>query len=117
MRPISGAQEKALLYRHWVEDRRDYVHRVSNGRLGYVHMLDMSSNSLDRLYIDLDAENVGREGVVVDIRNNNGGFVNVYALDVLARRPFLNMTHAGNARLCLRVRRSASGRWNGRRFW
>ncbi|MDZ4797804.1 MAG: DPP IV N-terminal domain-containing protein [Bryobacteraceae bacterium] len=93
--PVSGTQEKALLYRHWVEKSRDYVHKVSNGRLGYVHMLDMSDASLDRLYMDLDTENVGRDGVVVDIRNNNGGFVNVYALDVLARRPFLNMTFRG----------------------
>jgi Tol biopolymer transport system component/C-terminal processing protease CtpA/Prc len=93
--PIGNAQEKALLYRHWVEAARDYVHKVSNGRLGYVHMADMSESSLDRLYMDLDTENVGRDGVVVDIRNNNGGFVNVYALDVLSRRPFLNMTPRG----------------------
>jgi C-terminal processing protease CtpA/Prc len=26
------------------------------------------------------------------VRNNNGGFVNVYAIDVLARRPYLTMT-------------------------
>lgn len=93
--PVSGTQEKALLYRHWVEDMRDYVHKASGGRLGYVHMLDMSASSLDQLYLDLDAENTGREGVVVDIRNNNGGFVNAYALDVLSRRPFLNMTPRG----------------------
>lgn len=93
--PVSGAQEKTLLYRHWVESRRAYVHAKSNGRLGYVHMPDMSSGSLDQLYIDLDTENQGREGVVFDIRNNSGGFVNVYALDVLARRPFLNMTQRG----------------------
>jgi hypothetical protein len=29
------------------------------------------------------------------VRNNNGGFVNVYALDVLSRRAFLNMTVRG----------------------
>jgi tricorn protease len=33
--------------------------------------------------------------VVIDIRNNNGGFVNAYALDVLARRPYLTMTDRG----------------------
>jgi C-terminal processing protease CtpA/Prc len=93
--PVSATQEKALLYRQWVEAQREYVHRVSNGRLGYVHMADMTETSLERLYLDLDTENVGRDGVVVDIRNNNGGFVNVYALDVLSRRPFLNMTPRG----------------------
>ncbi len=56
-----------------------YVLKVSGGRLGYVHMFDMSAGALDQLYVDLDAENHARDGVVIDIRNNNGGFVNAYA--------------------------------------
>lgn len=92
LRPVSTSAEKNLLYRQWVEDRREYVHRVSNGRLGYVHMPDMGMGSLQQLYLDLDTENQARDGVVIDIRNNNGGFVNAYALDVLARRPYLHMT-------------------------
>ncbi|HKF55550.1 MAG TPA: S41 family peptidase, partial [Blastocatellia bacterium] len=47
--------------------------------------------SLSQLYSDLDEQNVSREGVIIDVRNNNGGFVNVYAIDVLARRSYLNM--------------------------
>jgi C-terminal processing protease CtpA/Prc/Tol biopolymer transport system component len=95
IRPVNAATEKALLYRKWVEDNRAYVARISNGRLGYVHMFDMGSSSLSQLYVDLDAENHTREGVVVDVRNNNGGFVNVYAIDVLARRGYLTMTPRG----------------------
>jgi tricorn protease len=90
--PINTATEKRLLYREWVEGRRAYVDKLSGGKLGYVHMLDMSSTSLDQLYLDLDSENQSREGVVIDIRNNTGGFVNAYALDVFARRPYLSMT-------------------------
>jgi C-terminal processing protease CtpA/Prc len=52
----------------------------------------MSAEALARLAIDLDTENQSKHGVVVDIRNNNGGFVNVYAIDVLARRGYLRMT-------------------------
>ncbi|HET7459550.1 MAG TPA: S41 family peptidase [Gemmatimonadaceae bacterium] len=95
VRPVNLATEKGLLYRAWVESRRAYVSKASNGRLGYVHMIDMSSQSLSQLYADLDAENQSREGVIVDVRNNNGGFVNAYALDVLARRPYLTMTQRG----------------------
>jgi tricorn protease len=92
VRPTNTTTEKALVYRKWVEDNRAYVERVSGGRLGYVHMFDMSAAALAQLYVDLDAANHEREGVVVDVRNNNGGFVNVYAIDVLARRGYLTMT-------------------------
>lgn len=95
IKPINLAAEKGLLYRQWVRDERAYVNRISNGRLGYVHMNDMGQESLDQLYFDLDVENQGKEGVVVDVRNNNGGFVNAYALDVLARKPYLTMTNRG----------------------
>lgn len=95
VRPVTLATEKGLLYRNWVEERRAYVARASNGRLGYVHMVDMGSASLAQLYVDLDVENHSREGVVIDVRNNSGGFVNAYALDVFARRPYLTMTPRG----------------------
>ena len=71
--------------------------KASGGRLGYVHMINMSAAALDQLHIDLDADNHARDGVVIDIRNNNGGFVNAYAIDVFTRQPYLRMTHARRA--------------------
>jgi len=92
VRPISQATEKSLMYREWVERNREYVLKASGGRLGYVHMLNMSAAALDQLLIDLDADNHKLDGVVVDIRNNSGGFVNAYALDVFSRTPYLRMS-------------------------
>ena len=92
VRPISVGAAAGLAYRQWVDDRRALVDRLSGGKLGYVHIADMSSESLDQLYLDLDAENQRRQGVVVDIRNNNGGFINGYAIDVFARANYLTMT-------------------------
>jgi len=103
VRPISMTAEKDLVYRQWVEAQRAYVAKASGGRLGYVHIRDMSAGALDRLYRDLDSENQAREGVVVDVRNNSGGFVNVYAIDVLSRRSYLRMTDRGQPEAPARI--------------
>jgi len=95
VKPIGARVETELAYAAWTADNRAYVDRVSHGRLGYVHLRDMSSQSLQNFYRDLDAQNSTRDGVVVDERNNFGGFVNAYALDVLSRRPYLRMTFRG----------------------
>ncbi len=92
---VNLATEKELLYRQWVYQQRDYVEKASGGRLGYVHMFDMSAESLNQLYIDLDADDHARERVVVDVRNNNAGFVNAYALDVFTRKGYMTMTSRG----------------------
>ena len=55
----------------------------------------MSQESSAQRYIDLDAQNQGKDGVVIDLRNNNGGFVNGYVLDVFTRKNFLTMTPRG----------------------
>jgi tricorn protease len=95
LRPVNQTTEKGLLYKQWVQQQRQYVDKVSGGRLGYVHMYDMSAESLAQLSLDLDADNHAREGVVVDVRNNNGGFVNAYALDVFTRKGYMTMTSRG----------------------
>jgi Tol biopolymer transport system component/C-terminal processing protease CtpA/Prc len=95
LQPITSSAEKNLLYGDWIESNRRYVEKISGGRLGYAHMNDMSEGALRRLYMDLDADTRQKDGVVIDVRNNNGGFVNVYAIDVLARRGYMNMTPRG----------------------
>ncbi len=92
VKPIDSRTLALLNYKAWVNANRAYVAKLSGGKLGYVHLPDMSMASLHRLYRELDADNMTREGVVIDVRNNYGGFVNAYALDVLARKAYLNMT-------------------------
>lgn len=95
LQPIGRGAERQLVYRAWVEGRRAHVDELSGGRLGYVHIASMSEGALDQLVFDLDQLNHAKEGVVVDVRNNNGGFVNVYAIDIFSRRNYFTMRNRG----------------------
>jgi len=98
VQPASDDVVTGLRYRGWVEERRALIERLSGGRLGYVHIPDMGDGSLDQLQIDLDAANQSKQGVVVDVRNNNGGYVHGRVLDILSRSNFLSMTQRGMTR-------------------
>ena len=92
VRPVTLQVEAGLLYNAWVEERRAYVERISGGKLGYVHIAAMGDHDLAQLYVDLDVQNETKQGVVIDVRNNNGGYVNGRVIDVFSRRNYLLMT-------------------------
>ncbi|HEY3228094.1 MAG TPA: S41 family peptidase, partial [Roseiflexaceae bacterium] len=89
VRPISADQYDQLRYRGWVYANEAYVHKISSGRLGYVHIREMSYEAYQQFLSDLDAEAHSKEGVVVDVRFNGGGHTATFILDVLARRSVL----------------------------
>ena len=60
VQPVASLAEQ--IYRKWVEDNRAYVSKISNNRLGYVHVRDMSEQALSQLYLDLDEREPVAEG-------------------------------------------------------
>ena len=91
VRPVLWFDENGLRYRAWVEQRRALVKRLSHGRLGYVHIPDMGASAPAELALALDAENQAADGIVLDARNNGGGFTNGHVLDMLMRKPYIDM--------------------------
>lgn len=89
VRPINDNRYGELRYRAWVRANAAYVNRASDGRLGYVHIAEMSYAAYQQFLLDLDAETQARAGVVVDIRYNRGGHISTFILDVLARQQVL----------------------------
>ncbi|WP_086820899.1 S41 family peptidase [Allokutzneria sp. NRRL B-24872] len=79
------ASEEALRYQAWVADRRSYVDRVGEGRIGYVHVPDMMGAGWAELHRDLRVE-TAREAVVADVRENRGGHLSQLVVEKLARR-------------------------------
>lgn len=72
-KPISPAEENRLLYRRWVERNRREVDRLSQGRLGYVHIPGMDDRSYRTTYEEVMGKYADRRGMVIDTRYNGGG--------------------------------------------
>ena len=70
-------------YDAWVESRRELVDEFSNGRLGYLHIRAMGWNSFERFQTELVAAGYGKEGIVIDVRYNGGGWTTDYLMAVL----------------------------------
>ena len=89
LRPVNSEDFWRLRYRDWVYTNEQYVSRVSGGRLGYVHIEQMSYPAYQQFLADLDAEAYGKDGVIIDVRYNSGGHTATFILDVLTRRSAL----------------------------
>ncbi len=79
------ASDADARYRAWVEANRRRVHEATDGRIGYVHIPDMGSQGYAEFHRGFLAE-VMRDGLIVDVRYNNGGHVSQLILEKLARR-------------------------------
>lgn len=85
VRPIS--EERPLRYANWVESNRIMVEKATDGRVGYLHLPDMDGDGLS-MFGRLFYPQVKKNGMIVDVRDNDGGFVSQLVISRLARRPW-----------------------------
>jgi tricorn protease len=72
--PVSTERLGSILYQEWRNDTAAKVEQWSEGRLGYIHIQSMGQESLDVFERDLFAAADGKEGLIIDVRNNGGGW-------------------------------------------
>lgn len=82
IRPANSVRGE--VYEEWVDERRALVDKYSNGRLGYVHIRSMSLAYFYRFEQALIASGMGKDGMVIDVRSNNGGWTTDYLMMVLS---------------------------------
>ena len=81
IRPTSSLSTQ--LYEEWVAERQRLTEEYSNGRLGYIHIRGMNMQSFERFERELTASGLGKEGIVIDVRFNGGGWTTDYLMAVL----------------------------------
>ena len=80
--PISS--ETDLHYLAYVARNRNRVNRLSDGRVGYIHIPNMGAEGI-REFIKWYYPQLRKEGLVVDVRANGGGNVSQMLIERLRR--------------------------------
>ena len=89
VKPISSGELEELLYKRWVDRNRAFVDSISGGRIAYVHVKAMDSESFRKVYEELLSEsNRNRDAVVVDERHNGGGWLHDDLCTLLAGKEY-----------------------------
>ena len=69
-----------------MNSRKALVKKYSNGKLGYIHIQGMNWRSFEEFERELTASGLGKEGLVIDVRYNGGGWTTDYLMTVLTYR-------------------------------
>ena len=83
VRPITYSTARALMEDDVVRENKELVNKLSEGKLGYLHVERMMWSEFQKFEREIYAEGDGKEGLVIDVRNNGGGFTADHLLTVL----------------------------------
>ncbi len=85
VKPVSTREDGNLRYNEWEYTRRQSVESASQGHIGYVHLRAMGPQDIEqwaREYYPV----FDREGLIIDVRHNNGGNIDSWLLADLLRK-------------------------------
>jgi tricorn protease len=101
---------RLLTYERWVARNAKRVADLSKGRLGYIHIPSMDDVGLDRFVRALYSDNFDKDGIVLDVRYNGGGFTHDRVLNYLGGKvhTYFLQRHGGAGA----VLRAADRKWS-----
>jgi tricorn protease len=97
IKPISFGAARGLLYAHTEKVNQELVKTLSDGQFGYVHIRGMNMDSFYEFERDLFAVASGKDGLIIDVRDNGGGSTADHMLTVLTQpRHAITVPRNGN---------------------
>lgn len=95
VKPVTMGEENELLYKRWVDSRRDEVDRLSKGRIGYIHVRAMNDASMRTVFEEALGRNIEKEAIIIDTRFNGGGNIHEQLSDFLSGKKYLDIIPHG----------------------
>jgi tricorn protease len=83
--PATMATHASLRYADWEQGRAHQVDTASKGKIGYLHLRAMVGRDIDAFARDFYA-NINKDGLIIDVRRNNGGNIDSWIIEKLLRR-------------------------------
>jgi len=93
VKPVSSISN--LLYERWVKKRQADCERLSNGRIGYVHVRGMNSSSYRKVYSEMIGKYGTYEAIIVDTRFNGGGWLHDDLVTLLSGKAYTTASPRG----------------------
>ncbi len=83
--PVAQRRDAQLRYNDWRYGNARAVAQASQGRVGYLHLRAMGPDDIADFAREFYAHS-DREGLIIDVRYNNGGNIDSWVLEKLLRR-------------------------------
>lgn len=84
-------------YKMWVSSRKELVDKLSDGRIGYIHVQGMDMRSFRTFLRELMTDARDKEALIVDVRYNGGGYTHDRLLSVLGRPTYFYLEDRAGA--------------------
>ena len=85
MLPVTAEREAQLRTGDWERRRAERVATQSNGRIGYLRLRAMGPADIANFAREFYAQ-IERDGLIIDVRGNNGGSIDSWVIEKLLRR-------------------------------
>jgi len=95
LKPVTGGQENELLYKRWVNNRRDEVTKLSEGKIGYIHVRSMDDASMRTVFEEALGRNLEKDAIIIDTRFNGGGNIHEQLSDFLSGKKYMDIIPHG----------------------
>jgi tricorn protease len=96
LKPISQPAYKNLAYQQWEKEREQIVDKLSEGRLGYIHLSSMNAENLEKFKRAVYGDMQVKDGLVIDVRFNGGGSIADEIFAILQQKVFSYRTLRGD---------------------